>query len=329
MFIPVDWSVEPNYDDGRAGTLVPLTGEVIPPDVLPIPTIPLDVPIAGPIIKFVGEGEHAVWNDVWNWVTGTAKSAYSVGVNVDASIVSYVENAIESWVGAEIKAVSGFINDAFDYAETGLQLVEGVISYEASWVFDQIQGIEGDIAGIVTTIAGIEAGAITNIERLLGDLADNILSTAEGLTHLLETWAIDNIWDPLVAEVAAIDNDIRAEITSVAEGVIRIAQQLVDDLDTKVAAELAALGVTVAALAAEATDCVEPMCEQLGPGSSLSSLLQALEDSGLLALLAGLAFADPTLDEKLALTFARVTGPTVEAAVADWLVPLQADTADA
>lgn len=303
---------------------------LIPVDVpVDLPPIPVSVPIVGPAIHYLGEGEHAVWNDVWGFIKGKAVPFVQNLAGDAAGIVSTVVPMVEAYVGQELAALSGFINQAFQYTQDIGDIVNTFAIDAFTSLTETTQGIDFLVDGLLEDVRGIETGVIPSIEALLGDLSTAIDTGIDNVFDLGKTWAIDNILDPLSALLEQARTDLVDTIEGTAEGTLTIVRGLIDDATSPLAAEIAAVAAAALTITTWVDDCGVPMCEEFGPASDLAPLLKDLLGSGILALLAGLALADPNVDEKAALVFARTLGPALEATVDDWVIPLQADTADA
>lgn len=269
---------------------LPWSGEVIP--IEEAPPIPPSVPIAGPIIQFVGEGEHAVWNDVFNWMKNDALPAAKTLLQWEATAGQAILNTVESYVGAEVKALSGFINDAFGFASWIGSDVFDLVDALAAGVGDEIRGIDGDLYDVLAAINGIEGDIIPHIEQALLDIP----AAAEGFIKQaiaqVQGWAIDAIHDPLAAEIWG--TGVKAEV-DLHDGLADVLAEAKAFTQAHVATATAAIAAAAAAAAAANAwidDCGEPMCEVQGPKTDLGKLLKGLQLALDAALFADLASAN-------------------------------------
>lgn len=264
---------------------LPWSGEVIPIDV---PPVPVDVPIAGPVIHFIGEGEHAVWNDVWNWIKGGASAGASLIEHAEATIANAVLQAIESWVGTALQATGSLINDSFTYAENGLQAINFWTADAISTLFGDVAGITAGLTALEEVIAAIDNSVIPGVFAELEGLIEGVFGDLVGGIDLVKTWAIDNIYDPLSREIAGVE----ATIPVWAEGALTdakaYADQLVHSEAAQRAAAIAGIAASVAAITAWVDDCGEPMCQVQGPNTDLGKLFKALHLAADLAIIAAL-----------------------------------------
>lgn len=268
---------------------LPWSGEVIP--IEEVPPIPPSVPIAGPVIQFIGEGEHAVWDDVFNWIKKTAlpdaKGLLSAEINLGQSLVK----TVESYIGSSIAALSGFINDAFDYT-----------SYIASDAFGLIEGLGTAIGDNVIRIDKVLYGAledIIGIDRVINDtvlpgIYDTIVGSAQAIDRAVanvEAWGIDNIYTPLDAKIWGVGVTAEADIADGLSRVLDEARAYADAHAAEIAAAIAAVAAAAAAATAWIDDCGEPMCEVQGPKTDLGKILKGLGLALDAALFADLANA--------------------------------------
>jgi hypothetical protein len=283
------------------GPRVPWSGEVVPLDV---PPVPVDIPVAGPVLHFIGEGEHAVWNDVWGFIKHTATKTVPDIISIEEHVAQFVSNKIESWVGASLQATASFVNDLADYtAATGAAII-GDVAYIWTSLQHAIDYLDGAVYAILADVVGIDNIVIPGLESEIKRLGIDVWNLVGHAVDGVESWAIDNIRDPLTAE-------IEREIASVRTDVWNLTGAWVDELTSQINAErlarLAALGAVAAAVAEATTwinDCGEPMCQQLGPKTDLGKFLKGLKVAEWLAILAYLASLDEAKIESLLRTVA-------------------------
>ena len=307
------WTI-PSFD---GLVIVPVSGEVIPIDV---PPVPVDVPVAGPVLHFIGEGEHAVWNDVWGWIKGASKSFADEIVTVEQQIGTAVVNVVEGYVGNELKAFSGFINRAFDYANTGLDAINFWTADALSTVFGDVQGITQGLVDLENIVNAIETHVIPGIfADLLGQI-EGVYADLVGGIDLVKTWAIDNIRTPLDAEIRGVE----AAIPVWAEGALTdakaYADQLVHSEAVQRAAAIAGIAASVAAITTWIDDCGEPMCQVQGPKTDLGKLFKALQLAADAALLAELASMNETELIALIQSIAARTGAAIDFVNAEFVL---------
>jgi hypothetical protein len=279
------WLVAPPPDTPP----LPWSGEVVPIDV---PPVPVDVPIAGPVIHFIGEGEHAIWDNVWSWVKGTARTVASDVIAIENDILHAAIKVAEAYTGSLLEGLSGFINDTFSYAESGLQLINGYATDALSILFQDVFGIDRAIADLRAIVGAIDNVVIPGVfSELLGDI-EGVYADLVGGIDLVKSWAIDTIYTPLDAEIRAAERAIPVW----AEGALTDAKAYADDLvhseALKRAAAIAGIAAAVASIATWVEECGDPMCQTIGPKTDLGKLLKGLALAGDVALFAELANLD-------------------------------------
>jgi hypothetical protein len=265
---------------------IPYSGEVIPVEV---PTVPVDVPIAGPVIHYIGTAEHAVWDDVWSWVKGTAKTAASDVLNIAEQAVAEAVKISEAYTGSVLQALSGFINDAFDYTAFVAQAAIGFGVNIADVLYADIITLDADVYKILQDVVGIDNVLIPGLEAEIAKLGIDTWDLVGGAVSAVKTWAIDNIYDPVLAELLKVDTQIRTDVWDLVGAVTADIEALIHSEALTRAAAIAGIAAAVAAIATEITDCVEPMCAAQGPNTNLGKLLKGLSlalDAGLLAEIA-------------------------------------------
>lgn len=277
--------------------VVPWSGEVIPVPVEPLPVgpipgLPSNLPSPDPIIQFVGAGEHAVWNDVWNWIKGASSAAVDVLNTSEAAIANAVLGTVENYVGNQLKALSGFIDSAYQYTlDVGNLIntfaVEGIVSLYNDVVFideilrqllDDVKGIDNWIANLVPSIVGVVMDALT--------------AEINAAIQNVESWAIDNIYNPLDGAIRDVETRVDEAIVGAAADVEQYARDLVNAEALQRLAEIAGILSAIAALQTFVEECGDPMCQVMGPKTDLGKLLKALDAAALLAIIAELAGED-------------------------------------
>lgn len=256
----------------------------------PAPTGPLtNIPTPGQLITYVGQGVQATWNDVWGYISGAASSAATDILNVEQTIGQAVLNGIEAYVGAELQALGGFINDAIDIAVSGIDGLSTALDTAVLGLYDDVVYLDKIAYGLLLDVQGIEGNIIPNIEQRLLDLG----TATAAFIHLgiadVQTWAIDNIYNPLLNDVQTLERDTVIAIEGTATRVLDEARSLVKDEVINRTAAIAALATAVAAITTFVEECGQPMCDTFGPKTDLGKLFKALALAGELAALAELA----------------------------------------
>lgn len=280
------------YDAGATPTrAVWMVGDVPIPVIEVPPEIPLSIPVAGPVIKFIGEGEHAIWDNVFGWVKHTAGNLASDIKSIETTVANAVLNTVETWVGQTIQALSGFINQAFDFtAEIGYDLFSGAVDL-AGYTFDEIDGLWSEVLDILANVAGIDNIVIPGLEGLIQELANATGNLVDEAVRGLQRWAIDNIYHPLLVDLVQTAGWLETDIHDGLTRVLAEAEALVHSEAVARAAAIAGVAAAAAAITSWVDDCGEPMCQVIGPKTDLGKWLKALSLAESAALLAELANA--------------------------------------
>jgi hypothetical protein len=139
----------------------------------------------------------------------------------------------------------------------------------------------------IDTIGGIE-GEIRDTQKWIDAAIDGVVGVITG-------WAIDNIYNPLDRHIRETEQSLQDRITGTAADVYDAAADLVHSETARRVAAVAGVAAVVAAIATEVTECLRPMCDQFGPKTDLSKILNQLK--GLLGVLAGVELATLTEDD--------------------------------
>ena len=249
---------------------------------------------------------HAVAHFFWTFGVGVWHLVYQVVASI-ADAKTTALNALGVASGAEagaIAAARGLFATAESDAAAGAASVLGDAEALYNSAIAHADAVGASTLGDAEALYNAAVGQIA-----AGDAA--VLGDAEGLYNAAIAHA-DAVGNTVLGESEALYNAAIAQIGSVADVVNAEVDQILSEAesfasDAATAAGAAAIAATlaqviprVATLEAEATECIEPMCEALQP--NLSSLgkfaqeLQGLENLAFLAIIAALlgeAATDP------------------------------------
>jgi hypothetical protein len=250
---------------------------------------------------------HAVAHFLWTFGVGIWHLVYqTVAAIADAKTTAL--NALGIATGAEAGAIAA-AHSLFDQAQAHADAVGSTVLGEAEGLYNAAITHADDVGN---TVLG-ESEALYN--AAVGQIAASsatVLDQAEALYNSAVAHA-DDVGSTVLGESEALYNAAIADITSTADVINAHVDQILSEAesfasDAATAAGAAAIAGAVAqvlprveALEAEATECIEPMCEALQPNLSslgkVGSLFSLLEGGTLWVLLAALlgeAAADPT-----------------------------------
>lgn len=270
-----------------------------------------DIPAPGNPIPVIVHGAEYAWDDVSGWakgafdtVTGWFDSAASVAADdvraVVHSAMDTVQTAwssfiseLEGWIVEGIDAVTQSVTDLGNFTIAAAQAVWNVsAAYTdavAQWILADVTGIEGRLSGL---------------EHLIED-------TAIGTIDLLETWAIDNIYHPLLTDIGRVEADVWDAARWVSAEAEAYARDLVDSEAFRRALAIAGVAAAVGAITTWVEECGDPMCQTIGPKTDLGKILKGLQFAADLALITELANMDEAKLAALLRTIAAKAGALV------------------
>lgn len=239
--------------------------------------VPNSEPPDDPTVNYPGSGAVQLWSDVYHF--GTSIVHY---FGRHSGAVSYVtstslDEAVDSAVGATIKSLSGFINRA---AQIGVSAQE--------WASMELDAMSANI-GAIYQYFDDRVGRLESFERTMLDWflpgIDARLNqlNAERFTDAAfnsaadRQWAVDHIFRPLQENIGAVESQIPVWSEGAYQRATQYTNDAVNHLGLNVLAGLAPLTAAVAALQTESEDCVQPMCETIGPKTDLGKLLKGLK----------------------------------------------------
>lgn len=288
----------------------------------PIP-IPVAIPTHAPTELHIPRlGDNYTWEDVGNFVTGTAGAAWDFISGAADMTKDIVGGMIDDALDAAMTAWSSMINLAVDLTTTTFaqlsDISDAIIGHMLdtfAFVQDQIDflaSLESLLADVL--LPGLE-GELRNLERWIDGAIDNV-------QDVIRTWAIDNIYNPLLDEITGVREDVTAWVGAAIDSVYDQLSERITRENAATLAKLGALAITVAGLAEWMRDCGEDMCAHMGPKTDWSKLLKRLEKDGILAMLLAITLSDPKAIERAAVGLAETLGDTLESTVTGWLEPL-------
>lgn len=277
-----------------------------------------DVPIPGPPLHIPRLGDAYSWTDVASW----AGDVFSLGASNVSGVLDLLTGAANLTVGKVIDiagvaldmavtVTASFTNIAIKYVDDVGQSLTDTLNALESYAFENVAALYDDFNALsryaYDAVAAI-GGAIDNIWQAIDWL---VTGFAEDLISTIEAWAIDHVYDPLLAEIRKEVGALRGDVGVVAD-YLQSEIDRITKLDLPgILSKIGALSIAITLLQDFVDNCGQPMCDQFGPGTDLSKWLNALK--GLLGLLAGVVLADLTEAdlERIAATFATLSSDEV------------------
>jgi hypothetical protein len=236
-----------------------------------------------------------IWHVVYNVTTGITQAL---------GLANQAAQTAAGAAAALAPAISGAISSANSYADGVLSVAEADATNLYNRAISTAEGLYNDSISHADTLYN---DAIGTAEGLYNDSiahADDLYNQAIGTAQSLATAAAldginqaDNVYNDLVGQLGAVQDVINGEIDKVLGDAETFA--------TGAAAAAAALSVAglltrVGTLEAEATECLEPLCDtvvpqagQLGRLGQFLNNLQTLAIDGFIIALAAEAVTDP------------------------------------
>jgi len=134
--------------------------------------------------------------DAWQWVSGIPNSVSQWVTGLLTTLYTYVANWIQSvWNGAVdlYNALVGFINSLEYWAYS-------MFAQLWSWLQQQIPGLINWVVGLYNYLLGY----VESILSWAGSEIGKLYAFISGLIDDIYQWILDNIWNPIFGEIAAI-----------------------------------------------------------------------------------------------------------------------------
>lgn len=272
---------------------VPIPVELPAPPAIPsLPTLPpVPIPNVAEHISVAVHGAEYAWEDVRSWVSDRFHSLLNFGSTVAGVTFQDVTNIVDVAESVAQTAWASFVTELTGWISAGLNDVGSLTldvmltaRRDAVWLYDYINGaIDGTIS--------LTEGAIRGIDATIATQWEDTVAAIDYVGNLIKSWAIDNIYSPLLDDVTSLGDRTLVGLETVLADAKAYADDLVKSETAERIAAIAGIAAAVAAATAWIDDCGEPMCEQLGPKTDLGKLLKALNlaaDALLLAQLGAL-----------------------------------------
>lgn len=257
------------------------------------------LPRPGVLVPLVGKGLENTWDAVWGWAQDTADTLFGAPPGVSYVTIDDVVHIARAYAGSAIKAMSGFVDDAAEIGFAAMDATAGFVeSFVPSYV-NTIIGIYSALGRLGGDITAIQDAEIPAILHEIGRVAATVNPAAAFAAGVAESWAVDNIFAPLMETIWRAAGNAHDETVAAAQSAKSYADGLVHNEALTRAAEVGALAAAVRALQGFQDDCSEPMCNVMGPKTDLGKWLKALNIAATAALLAELANLDEAGVESL------------------------------
>lgn len=247
------------------------------------------VPQPDPPLVFSGTNPFPHWADVYQWQTDTAKAENAWLAGLSAVNGDMVARSVDVAMGTTTKALSGYIDRAFQ-AIASLSLLTRTR-------IDNLQVATYVLAANVgKRLDAIEEILKTQIHRSIVHLREAIVTeTLNRKTEIdlriaqEERRVTNNVYNPLHTEIIQEEERAQQAENAIRTDIPNQVMQLAPAIVAPALAGIAALATRVGVLEAEAESCGRPMCATMGPQTDLGKFLKALKIAEWAALLAELA----------------------------------------
>lgn len=233
------------------------------------------------------------WNQFWGHVGSNVSNWYHDASDFLFGAVGGVTiDTVHALVQLSLAGANKLSRELFvqgsAVAHAGIQiLAKGVDAVRV-----QVHGILSSLTHLVAVDAAnllrAEAYTQSHVQNAIALALADAKSLDLRVIQNVETWVRTDVANPVLREIAKVDGKIDSLSDSLGRLIKTAADEIVGAKIAGILATLAALGTTVAGLTAEMAECVEPMCETMGPRTDLGKLLSKLSVLKWAAILAAL-----------------------------------------
>jgi hypothetical protein len=282
-----------------------------PPDLTPVPDLPPEPPATpfppiGPPLKYLVHGAEAAWSDVASWVSDQWHHATDSLHGADIAIYDGVKRIVDTALGFEQTAWTTFANTLESQLLANVSNIIATIDALTENLYNNVNALWDALSFADASIRGWALNGFHILEHLIAGAVNDAVAREQALSHNLQHWAIDNIYQPLEETIFHAVQQVYANL----QWDVQALQNQITDINVnrlpRLGAELGAVAALAHALQTWVDECGEPMCVQMGPKTDWSKLLKVLNVAGMLALLTSVGALTEHQLEQLAATIASI-----------------------
>lgn len=268
----------------------PFVEPIVEPVVAPaLELVPEWVPSPDRLMPYGTPLHPPQWSDVWDWVKENAILPEGRPIESPWASPDQVQQMIDANTGALLKAMSGFINQAVQLEVDNYNSLVQSIDVQAGARVSDFHLVQSQLRTITNHVRAIEAQMVPAILHELANVDQRAQWYAAHAENNAEAWATRNIFQPLEETIFHDKNAAIMREQQVRADAVQHANDLNNNLATRVLGEIAPVAGLAAGLAKWVDDCGAPMCETMGPKTDLGKALKALNLAATAALIASLA----------------------------------------
>lgn len=276
-----------------AQPILPIAKPFIAPVIELFPgafTLPAGLPLmAGDQIKIEKDG-YATWEEAFDAARAKAQErSHPSPKPVDVVTAAEVQKAIDTTAGEIFKVLSGYLNQAFNYATNLANVLQAQVDELHDFATDFAQDTFRTLQEQHATQQAIVQLALPNIQAQILNLKHD---TAQGFQYNSaadRAWATDNIFRPLYESMFAARAQTVTDIKNESDRLHRKVNDEQAVAHQSIRADILPVASAVSALQQFKDECAQPMCETMGPKTDLGKALKALNTAATAALLLQLA----------------------------------------
>lgn len=275
---------------------------------------------AAPVVAIVAAGaivdytllNNKQWTGFWNHVGANVNDWYHSASDFLFGAAGVSLATVHGMVQLALHGANRLSRELFVQASVAAHAGLHVVAKYIDAIRADVHGLHARANALANSILThyLQSVAISEhyVDLGLRRLLDDAKSLDTRVVHDVEAWVQRDIAAPLLREVGKVEGKVDGLVRDLGHIIDSRVGSIVNARVAGILATLAALGVTVASIATEIEQCVEPMCESFGPKSDLGQLLKRLEVAKWLAIIAALEATDVHDLEALAATVAGTEG---------------------
>lgn len=266
----------------------PFIEEVLQHTAPDLRLVPDWAPQPGPEEIAPGFGIHAQWGDVWNWVKDSTRHLLPAGRPVLDDSLLQANQYTDTVAGQTMKALSGYLDQNAAMTVQAAELLESAIDTAYANQIHDYQDLSTRIDALQQGQDFIAAVVVPTIRGEIAQAEARAYGYALAAQANAEDWGLHKIFAPLYEELLKVQPAIDAGVDRAEHTAHVDAAAQVGVLGAAVGTLVTPIRTAVQALTQESEDCVQPMCETMGPKTDLGKLLKGLANAAEIAAIAEL-----------------------------------------
>lgn len=270
------------------------------------------VPPRDPDVAYSGGGDIGQWSDVWDEINRRAAKVVADTEAVTGKFGPAITTEIKTFLGITLQMISTYINNLQTQLWDGINFMGETVQHNVTALDDQIQLLDAQTGRLVGDNYELREVILPALFGQLAQLRQDIAVTKLQTEAELQDWTRTDVVIPLLQTIYAQDEELRQNALLLAQQQFQYTDQKHAEQTWERVAAVLLLQNQLNVIETEFDECVNDMCQTMGPKTDLGKFLKALQIAGSVALLAELANLDRDGIDSLLQGLVHVAGGVID-----------------